>query len=210
MRMLSYALALGLVAALNLHAMASAGEASIQNDGSTTWQAGVDGIEIDWMPNGSVKRISSKYATPVEFADRRGIYKAQVIAEEKAKAAIIRFVKQNLTSTRVVAEIQSDINSATQQRASGGVPQITKTDSRSLAESLTEVTTSFASGALTGVIILEKGYDAQREEAWVVVGLSDKTIQAAQGVNTMTSPRSPSGGIRTQPGDVRRSNQKNW
>src|SRR5664280_880049 len=95
-----------------------AGEANIKDDESVTWQAGVDGVEIEWSPNGSVKRIYSRYSTPVEFADRRGIAKGQIIAEEKAKAGIIRFMQQSVASTRVVAEVQSDINKATQERGS--------------------------------------------------------------------------------------------
>lgn len=199
--------------------LAEAGDASTGPDGVVTWQAGVDGIEIEWNPNGSVKRLSSKYSAPVEFTDRRGIYKAQVIAEEKAKAAVIRFIKQELASTRIVAEIQNDVNTATQQRRTGGSSQLTKTDTRTVAESLTEVTSSFASGTLSGVIILEKGYNEKTEEAWVVVGISDKTIRAAQGVRTMSNPNptnseslTPGGNgtITKQPGEIRRLNEKNW
>jgi hypothetical protein len=32
-----------------------------------------------------------------------------------------------------------------------------------------------ASGYLQGVIVLEKGYSDKTDEAWVVVGISDKT-----------------------------------
>ncbi len=97
------------------HVAATAGNVT-ETDGSVTWQAGVDGVEIEWNPSGSVKRISSKFSVPVEFGDRRGIYKAQIIAEEKAKAAIVRFVEQSVSSTRVIAEVQSDLNKATQTR----------------------------------------------------------------------------------------------
>ncbi len=192
-----------------------AGEANLKDDGSVTWQAGVDGVEIEWNPNGSVKRIYSRYSTPVEFADRRGIAKAQIIAEEKAKAGIIRFMQQSVASTRVVAEVQSDVNKATQTRASGTAAAVRKTDERTLIEALTEITASFAAGSLRGVIVLEKGYDQKNEEAWVVVGISDKTLKAARGVGKMISDPSSANtsgpdGLRTQPSEVRRSNQKGW
>jgi hypothetical protein len=193
-----------------------AGEANLKDDGSATWQAGVDGVEIEWNPNGSVKRVYSKYSTPVEFSDRRGIAKAQVIAEEKAKAGIIRFFQQNVSSTRIVAELQADLNKATQERQSGASATVKKIDQRTLAESLTEVTTSFASGTLRGVIVLEKGYDDKIQEAWAVVGISEKTMKAARAAQDMTanpSGNSSSGAadsIGTQKGEVRRSKQKNW
>jgi hypothetical protein len=134
-------------------------------DGGLAWQAGVDGPEIEWNADGTLCRISSRFATPVEFPDRRGVYKAQVIAEEKAKAAIIRYLKQDLTDSRVVKEIDDDLEKATRQRTTGTLPNFTKTNTRTLISTLTEITTSVSSGMLRGVIVLEKGYDEKAEEA---------------------------------------------
>jgi hypothetical protein len=190
-----------------------AGDVAVNAEGAVTWQAGVDGVEIEWNPDGSVKRIYSRYSTPVEFADRRGIANAQIIAEEKAKAGIVRFMQQSVASTRVVAEVQSDLNKATQQRSTGSPSAVRKTDERTLIETLTEITASFASGTLRGVIVLEKGYDDKAEEAWVVVGIGEKSIKAAGAVKDMMngSPQSSSSNsIGTQPSEVRRSNQKDF
>ena len=52
---------------------ATAGEVIVSNDGTTRWQAGVDGVEIEWAPDGTIKRIYSRYSTSVKFADREGI-----------------------------------------------------------------------------------------------------------------------------------------
>jgi len=163
------------------------GDASVQGDGTTTWQAGVDGVEIVWNPDGSVKRIYSRYGQPVEFGDRRGISTAQVIAEEKAKGAIVRFMNQAVTSNRVVTEIETDLNKMTQERQTGMGATVKKIDQRDLVTNLTEVTGSFAAGKLKGVIVLEKGYDEKKEDAWVVVGISDKTIAAANAVQNMVT-----------------------
>ncbi|WP_143274093.1 hypothetical protein [Bradyrhizobium canariense] len=195
--------------------LAAAGSVDEKVDGGTVWQAGVDGVEVEWNGDNSVKRISSRFSTPVEFGDRRGISKAQIIAEEKAKAAIVRFLEQSVSSTRVTAEMQNDLNHATQERKTGEKATAQKVDQRVMMESLTEVTTSFASGKLRGVIILEKGYDDKTDEAWVVVGISDKTIKAASGVKAMTDERKPvrtdgPDGLGKQPSEVRRSNQKDW
>jgi hypothetical protein len=145
-----------------------AGEVTVETNGSMTWKAGVDGVELEWNPHGSMKRIYSRYGTAVEFADRRGINKAQIIAEEKAKAGIVRFMDQNVSSARLVTEVQNDVNKAVQQRETGGAAHVKKVEDRTVIETLTEVTSSFASGNLKGVIVLEKGYDEKTEEAWVV------------------------------------------
>jgi hypothetical protein len=187
-------------------------------DGSTVWQAGVDNVEIEWNSDGSVKRISSRYNTPVEFGDRRGISKAQIIAEEKAKAAIIRFLNQTVSSTRVVTEVQHDLYRTTQERESGKKPSVQKQDQRTMMEALTEVTASFASGHLKGVIVLEKGYSDKTDEAWVVVGISDKTIRATRDVTGMgqerparrVGPDELPDGVGRQPSEERRTRQRDW
>lgn len=200
----------------SLPAQATQSEVTVDGDGAVTWQAGIDGVEIEWHPDGSVRRISSRYSTPVEFADRRGLAKAQVIAEEKAKGGIIRFMDQSVTSTRVIAEVQSDINRATQTRETGQAAHVRKVDERVIMESLTEVTSSYASGNLRGVIVLERGYDETLQEAWVVVGISDKTIAAARGMQQIISdsPRATPGegnsGISVQRSEVRKGNQQDW
>ena len=95
-------------------------------------------------------------------------------------------------------------------------PHVRKVDDRTMVEALTEVTTSFASGQLKGVIILEKGYDDKTEEAWVVVGISDKTIRAARDVKNMGKEQGPektggsSDALGRQPSETRRLNQKDW
>jgi hypothetical protein len=201
-------------------AVCFSGDASINADGTVTWQAGVDGIQIDWDSTGSVSRVSSRYSTPVEVPDRRGINTAQVIAEEKAKAAIVRFLDQSVTSTRVVTEIDNDVNKATQNRALGGSKSLVKTDQRTLLTNLTEVTTSFAAGKLRGVTVLEKGYDEKLAEAWVVVGISDKTLKGAASLHNMVSGQQASSNepnvagspddLGIQHSEVESTTQKNW
>lgn len=211
----SRSLFLGAVASVLFSAPSWGGDVSIQKDGATTWQAGVDGVEIEWKPDGSIKRLYSRYGQTVEFGDRRGISTAQIIAEEKAKGSIVRFMNQAVTSNRLVTEVEADLNKATQERQTGTAAKVTKVDQRTLVTALAEVTGSFAAGQLKGVIVLEKGYDEKTHEAWVVVGISDKTIKAAQGVQRMLtdSPGDPhvgSDSTGTQPSEVRKSNQKDF
>jgi hypothetical protein len=146
-----------------------------------TWQAGVDGVEIEFGPDGKVKRIYSRYSHEVTMADRRGIRTATTIAEEKAKANIVRFMEQKVATGRVVSEVEATI-SKTKQERSDKSSSIERIDQRVVSESLGEVTASYAKGTLRGVVLLEQGYDEKKQEAWVVVGISEKTIRAARGV----------------------------
>jgi hypothetical protein len=192
-----------------------AGDASVHEDGAVTWQAGVDGVEIEWNTDGSVRRISSRYSAPVEFPDRRGIQTAYVIAEEKAKAAIIRFLDQSVSSNRMVTEVQNDVNKATQERQTSVQASVKKVDERTLIQKLSEVTSSFAKGNLRGVVALEKGYDSKAEEAWVVVGISGKSINAAAAIRQFQSGQTATptplptnmDWIQRQPSEIKRSTQ---
>ena len=146
-----------------------------------TWQAGVDGVEIEFGPDGKIKRIFSRYSHEVTMADRRGIRTATTIAEEKAKANIIRFMEQKVATGRVVTEVEATI-SKTKQERNDKSSSIERIDQRVVSESLAEMTASYAKGTLRGVVLLEQGYDEKKQEAWVVVGISEKTIRAARGV----------------------------
>lgn len=200
-------------------ALSWAGEIGKAADKATVWQAGVDGVEIEWGPTGEFNRIYSAFYQPVSIADRRGISKAQIIAEEKAKAAVIRFMDQNVSSRRVIEQVDTDMEKATRTQGKGTAENWTKENQRKMVETLTEVTTSYSSGHLRGVIVLEKGYDEARGEAWVKVGISKKTMGAAGALQSATQappagddPAHPvvSGSTLNQPSEVRRSQQRDW
>lgn len=215
------------LAAVLLAAAASspmAGELTTGPANAPLWQAGVDGVEIDWTPEGDFDRIYATFYQTVSVPDRRGISQAQVIAEEKAKAAIVRFLDQSSSTNRLVVEVAKDTedatNSVTTKEGGGGISKEVK---RSLLASLTEVTHSYAEGRLRGVIALEKGYDAQKQEAWVKVGMSRRTMNAATSVqkalaaptamadSTDASPATPTASIEFhQPSEVRQSRQTGW
>jgi hypothetical protein len=199
---------------------AYAGDVSTKPDGSTVWQAGVDGVEIEWAADGSFNRIYSLYTQPVEFPDRRGIRKAQIIAEEKAKAAIIRFIDQHVSTKRVVTEVDNDFQQSTLTRGTGKQNEITKKNERTMIENLSEITGSSAAGNLRGVIILEQGYNKKAEEAWVKVGISKKTMATSNALKNALDNKSPtdtsSGQTQTGSGiilpdsEVKKSKQKDW
>jgi hypothetical protein len=198
-----------------------------ESEAGVVWQAGIDGVEIEWNPDGSFNRIYSRYTQPAAIPDRQGIAKAQIIAEEKAKAAIIRFMNQEVASARVVAEIQNDMNQTVSTKDTGKASAITKTSQRQMIENLTEVSSSAAAGKLRGVIVLERGYDEKEEIASVKVGISKKTMNVSQsledalhgksappaGPSSQSGPTTPNngGGSVHSPGsELQRSPQKDW
>lgn len=162
----------------------AASSVEVSPDGAITWQAGVNGVEIEFGTDGKVARIYSKYAHPVTIADRRGIQTATIIAEEKAKAEIIRFLEQDVATGRIIEEVE-DTLSTTRQESTGTAQNVTAVAQRAVIQSLLEVTTSSSSGLLRGVVMLESGYDKDSREAWVVVGVSEKSMRAAGAVQQL-------------------------
>lgn len=200
---------------------AKAGEIEAKADGRTVWQAGIDGVEMEFGADGSFERIYSRVSQPVAFPDRQGISKSQIIAEEKAKAAIVRYIDQHVTTTNIVAEVQNDLNKSTMSRGTGQNDVINKTSERNMVENLTQITTSAAAGKLRGVITLERGYDDKLELAWVKVGISKKTIAAAEALKDGLAGRASSNSSQSEgqrrntgiilPGsEVQETRQKDW
>jgi hypothetical protein len=194
-----------------------AGEVISNPDGTTIWQAGIDGVEIEWA-NGSLNRIYSRASQPVNFPDRQGINKAQIIAEEKAKAAIIRFTEQQVASARVIAEVQNDMSKTTRNQGTKQEEDIQKSSQRQMLESLSEITSSASAGKLRGVVVLERGYDQKEEAAWVKVGISKKTMGASESLRDALSGKPAAAATEQKstspmqfPGsETQRSQQKEW
>jgi hypothetical protein len=189
-------------------------EASISDVGGVKWKAGIDGVEIEWSPNGGVERMYSTVYQAVEFNDRRGINNGYKIAELKAKSAIVKFIKQSVSSRETYNELQAELNTALQKRKTGeGVVQ-EKVDERKFTASFQEAITSVASGNLSGVVILERGYSEKDSEVWVSVGISDRTKRAANAAKEFSSDaasikdgkeNSDSRGIQIIPSEIRKS-----
>lgn len=197
-----------------------AADATVAPDKSVAWEADEEGVRIEWGPDGGFNRIYSTVYQPVSIPDRRGINKAQVIAEEKAKVAIVRFIDQNSQGSRLTSEVTTDLEEASRAQGANG-STLNKQTQRKMVEELREVTKSYAEGRLRGVLLLERGYNEQRGEAWVKVGMSKKLMNAARdlsdqinnGVNARggsAGVESGGGGPLTQPSEIRRSKQTDW
>lgn len=190
-----------------------AGDAQINTDGSMVWQAGVDGVVIEWGPDGNFQRVYASYTQPVSVPNAHGIRTAKKVAEERAKAQIVRFMEQDLTDTRVTETVTEDVQKSI--AAAGAI--VSEQASNQVINSFTEVTRSSAMGQLRGVIVLEEGYDESTKEAWVKVGLSSRTMRAAQSVRDAiqeTAPQARDHGTPQSPtgerSHVRRTQQEDW
>lgn len=136
------------------------------------------GVELRFDAAGQLLSVKSTYLHPVEFPDRRGINKAYLIAEEKAKANIARYMRQVSTTSRTVREIDDSLSRST--RNSGGEGSSwSKENTRKVIETLEEVTGSSAQAVLQGVRILERAYDEKGEEVKVVVGINRQSMAGA-------------------------------
>ena len=197
--------------------VAFGGQVSPTDEGGTSWQAESDGVAIEWGGDGALQRIRSRGSHDVHFDDPAGIRKAQVIAEEKAKAALVRFMNEDREAERLVTIIDSDLKKASRGVREDGTTASTKQVEKTMVESLRQMFRSWTSGTLQGVVVLEKGYDRGLEEAWVTVGVSPKTVDAARALGAGLSaasaatapPRTGSG----NPGsgvEVRRTRMTGW
>lgn len=174
--------ALALTTLLAFGASAAAGEVEQTTDGGTAWNAGLDGVVIEFDESGAFTRIYSKYTQPVSIPNTRGVRNAKTIAEEKAKAAIIRFLDQEVTRSTFVAEVSADVERSSATSGSDGNVNLSSEASNTMLTSLSEFTSTVSRGNLRGVIRLEEGYDASTGEAWVKVGFSNKTMRTAGAV----------------------------
>lgn len=171
------------------------------------------GVELKFDANGQLLSVKSTFFHPVDFPDRRGISKAYIIAEEKAKANIARYMRQVSSSSRTVREVDDSLSKAT-RNSSGDGASWSKENTRKVLESLEEVTGSSAQAVLQGVRILERSYDEKSEEVKVTVGINRQSragaAQLEQSMNpaTVSKPGSTPGGAQTfpaQPSERRRA-----
>lgn len=170
----------------------------------------LDGLEIEFDDAGDWVRMYSTYRQPVSFPDRAGIRRAYTMAEEKGKAQIIRFFQENVTSERLIEEVNRESQTAKREQ-NGETEAVSRTTQRDMVESVREFTRSYSAGTLRGVTIIEQGYDEAGEEVWVKIGLSRTTMRlGAQMQQDIANPRGSGSAARDttkrpimQPGEVR-------
>lgn len=129
-----------------------------------------DGVIIDE----NRARVVSVYRQPVKFADRSGVRKATVIAQERAKGNIVRFFSQSQTTMREIEEVDQGGEDATRIVDSNG-DLVTRTITRNQSEILRQLDASFAISDLKGILQIEESYDKELSEVCVAMGFSAKS-----------------------------------
>ncbi len=153
-------------------------QAVITNQNQATITDDGLGVELRFDGTGQLLSLKSTFRHPVAFPDRQGINKAYIIAEEKAKANIARYMNQVVTSSRITTEIDEGLSKSSRSRNSAGETW-SKDNTRNVTESLKEITTSQSVAVLRGIRILERTYDEKSEEVKVVVGINRESQAGA-------------------------------
>lgn len=129
-----------------------------------------DGIIIE----ADKARVISVYRQPVKFLDRSGVRKASVIAQERAKGAIVRYFSQFQTTMREIEEVDQDGEDATRIVDSNG-DVTTRTITRNQSAVLRQLDASFAASNISGILQIEESFDKEMSEVCVAVGYSAKS-----------------------------------
>jgi hypothetical protein len=190
MRNFSSAMIFGL--ALLLTTSATYAETEIEIEGALlSVEDDVLGVEVKFDNDGKLINAVSTFHEPVNFPDRSGINKAYIIAEEKAKGQLARFISQEVTSSRTVEMIDVEISKAERNRTAGA-SKWSKDDVREIRNTLSEISSSHAREVLKGVRVLKRYYDEKKEEVVVTIGISQKSTSASGQLKDSMSSQSSS------------------
>jgi hypothetical protein len=137
------------------------------------------GVELRFDKLGSFIGVRSTFSQATEFPDRRAINKAYLIAEEKAKANIARYLNQVVTSSRFVAEVDEGLSRSARSQ-SQNTDSWNKENTRNVTDTLRDITTSTASAILVGARIFERSYDPNAEEVTVVIVIDSESLAGAR------------------------------
>jgi hypothetical protein len=159
------------------------------------------GVELTFDGDGAMVSIKSTASHAVDIANARGIEKAYIIAEEKAKAAILRFKDQFSANSTVVTQIDDSLNMVTQSKGTAGAVW-SEQNTQNVSESVKQIMSSSSSGMLSGVIMLHQEFNKDEGKVIVVIGQNRTTAAAAQQLkNGFPTGAAATGGAVQNPGE---------
>jgi hypothetical protein len=130
------------------------------------------GIVMD--KNGNWQKIFAKGTASVDFADEDEYEDALMEAEEKAKANIAHFLKEEITDEKFLNKVSKKLKEIN----SDGKNQTVKINKKTLTVHAQQIHNS-ASSLLKGILVLCESIDSKQKKAEVIVGVSPKTQRAA-------------------------------
>lgn len=132
------------------------------------------GVKYEVDEQGKFARIRSVAEADLEFGDRKDVRTATQKAQMRAKANIAKFLSERVSSEEVMNEIEKSM---------------TNTDGKSkqaMRETISEYTETIRNSAealLKGVIVTKSDVNKDEKYVQVEVGLSPKTMNAADTLN---------------------------
>ena len=169
---------------------------------TVAWSAGQDikdapdGAAIKLFPDGAYQ-ITAVGSGVYDFNDPDDIKDARKEAEMRAKAAIAKFLKEDISSQEGMDEASKKVKNV----SSDGTTQSTSVSKTTVKTAMESIRNS-ASALLTGVVVLQdakvpnEGKDGGTYK--VMVGVSSKTVaaagKAANGISSSLADRGASGG----------------
>lgn len=136
------------------------------------WPEGVT-IELDDEAPYKFIRLRSIGESDLLIGDRKDVQRATKVATLKAKAAIARYIGEDVNTEEVVEQI-----SESAQQSNGKVTTVSRQDVEKLIETIHNSSSEF----MKGVIVLEQNVDQVSNRVIVTVGTSEKTQRAADQV----------------------------
>lgn len=138
----------------------------------TTLKAAPDpeGVSIELDSDNHFVRLKAVGESRLLIGDRADVQRGIKVATLKAKAAIARYVAEDVSSEEVLTQAAEST-----QTSNGQVSGITRSD----AEKLTETIKNSSGSLLKGIVVLEQGVEQDNHRVVVTVGTSETTQKTA-------------------------------
>jgi hypothetical protein len=133
---------------------------------------GPEGVTIELSDDGSHQfvRLRAIGESDLLIGDRKDVQRATKVATLKAKAAIARYLGEDVKTEEVVEQI-----SESAQQSNGKTTTVSRKDAEKLVETIRNLSSEF----MKGVIVLEQNVDQSGKRVIVTVGTSDKSQRTA-------------------------------
>lgn len=129
-----------------------------------------EGVSIELDANNHFVRLKAVGESRLLIGDRSDVQRGVKVATLKAKAAIARYLSEDVTSEEVLTQ-----TAESSQTSNGHVSGIARSD----AETLTETIKNSSDALLKGIVILEQLVDRDNNRVVVTVGTSENTQKTA-------------------------------
>jgi len=148
----------------------------------------IGGVKVEYDEYGSWRRMRTTGESELLFGSPSDIRRAKKKSVLRAKAALVKFMKQTITSSEHLENVANTISN--EQRKGG---KYSKDALKKTLEDESEMISGSADGILRGIIVLEEKVDKNNQNVWVTLGVSRRTVQAATGLKrSINSPKSSS------------------